>query len=622
MSYSRGKVQILYNHLPGALFAHDEYGHCKVTGIDLNELTDVNQAALADVVRDAIGQWREQWQHAGFPPVRNETDLARYFIVGEPTSVRFQPYPRAFVCQRCRRVSPLAELQRTHAQPGRCLDPQCGGSLTQLGFVQAHNCGRLDEIFINRDGCPEHGNRGLYFDDTGRVTTARWRCRLCGGAEISRLRQTPCRCDYTAHGTDDPNEQRLRFFPVTDPAVFKPQICPFVNFPRDEIGRLETPEARPFVLARIWGILGQPVAVALEKESQAGSDKSGEIAELIRALAELKPEHPRVIEWQRQHRATQTEELTPLRINRLLGTKSATELRVGRRMLEQVALLDSLSVTSVSDVATRLEAAGDKQQAERALAGAAWGKSHLGIAELRAIEDFPIGLCGIGFTRVKSDPGQTILTPFPQVGQRTPLYAVVTRTEAIYLQLCPARVAHWLYQNALLPSPPPADPEEAWAKMYHEIPAWGVGRSESSHMAPAAVAVRTLLHTISHVLLRHIEWSGYAAQSVGEYMLPDGLASVLYASRYTDTKVGGLLTLFEQGLGGWLESSHQAGADCVLDPFCAEEGGTCVGCLHREFNCTEFNRELSRAVLYGGSTPQQGQNALSFGPVVEGFWTS
>lgn len=350
------------------------------------------------------------------------------------------------------------------------MDSQCGGSLVQLGLVQAHNCGRLDEIFINRDGCPEHGTQGLYFGDTGRVTTARWRCRLCGGAEISRLRQTPCRCDYTTHGTDDPNEQRLRFFAVTDPAVFKPQICPFVNFPRDEIGRLETPEARPFVLARVWGILAQPVSVALDKESQAGSNNSCEVAELIRALAELNPKHPRVVEWEHQQLAVQQEELIPLRLKRLLGTTSATELRVGRRMLEQVALLDSLSVASVSDVATRLEAAGDKQQAERVVDAGVWAKKHLGIAELRVIEDFPIGLCGIGFTRVKSDPGQTILTPFPQVGQRTPIYAVVTRTEAIYLQLCPVRVAHWLYKNALLATPPPMNPDEAWAKMYHEIP--------------------------------------------------------------------------------------------------------------------------------------------------------
>src|ERR1043166_8055162 len=96
MSYSRGKVQILYNHLPGALFAHDEYGHCKVTGIELNELVEVNQAALADVVRDAVTQWRGEWQHAAFPSVRTEADLTRNFVVGEPVSVSFEPYPKAF----------------------------------------------------------------------------------------------------------------------------------------------------------------------------------------------------------------------------------------------------------------------------------------------------------------------------------------------------------------------------------------------------------------------------------------------------------------------------------------------------------------------------------------------
>jgi hypothetical protein len=125
---------------------------------------------------------------------------------------------------------------------------------------------------------------------------------------------------------------------------------------------------------------------------------------------------------------------------------------------------------------------------------------------------------------------------------------------------------------------------------------------------------------MSHVLLRHIEWSGYGAQSIGEYLIPEGLAFVLYASRYTDTKVGGLLTLFEQGLDRWLQSSHHAGGDCVMDPFCAEEGGACVGCLHREFNCTEFNRELSRAVLFGGTVAQQGAAVVPFGPAVSGFW--
>jgi hypothetical protein len=37
------------------------------------------------------------------------------------------------------------------------------------------------------------------------------------------LRQTPCRCDYTAHGTDDPNEQRL----IVD--VTTPRMAPMIR---------------------------------------------------------------------------------------------------------------------------------------------------------------------------------------------------------------------------------------------------------------------------------------------------------------------------------------------------------------------------------------------------------
>jgi hypothetical protein len=118
-----------------------------------------------------------------------------------------------------------------------------------------------------------------------------------------------------------------------------------------------------------------------------------------------------------------------------------------------------------------------------------------------------------------------------------------------------------------------------------------------------------------------VEWSGFSQNSVGEYLLPSSLACVLYANRYAETKIGGLTTLFEQRLGIWLSDSAQSGRDCVYDPFCTDEGGTCVGCLHREHNCPQFNRELSRAVLYGGPTPPA-ETGGEFGmPTIRrGYW--
>ena len=265
---------------------------------------------------------------------------------------------------------------------------------------------------------------------------------------------------------------------------------------------------------------------------------------------------------------------------------------------------------------------GDELHATRVLDAEQFAKARLGFAEIKALEDFPIGLCAVGFTRVKSDPSQTILVPFPAIGRKTPLFSVVTATEAIYIQLDPVRVLTWLQNNHIMAGLPAQTRSEAWSVLYRQIPGLGASKIQPGYNQPAASAVRTLLHTISHVLLRHIEWSGYAAQSVGEYLIPEGLACVLYASRYTDTKVGGLLTLFEQRIGEWLRESLQEGSDCVLDPFCAEEGGACVGCLHREFNCSAFNRELSRATLYGGPVPQYGLAALPFGSISHGYWST
>jgi hypothetical protein len=128
---------------------------------------------------------------------------------------------------------------------------------------------------------------------------------------------------------------------------------------------------------------------------------------------------------------------------------------------------------------------------------------------------------------------------------------------------------------------------------------------------------------MSHVLLRHVEWSGFSQNSVGEYLIPGALSGILYANRYAETKIGGLTTLFEHQLGIWLDDSSQSGRQCVYDPFCTDEGGTCVGCLHREYNCPQFNRELSRAVLYGGPTPPPELGSdLGVQVIDTGFWQS
>jgi hypothetical protein len=137
-------------------------------------------------------------------------------------------------------------------------------------------------------------------------------------------------------------------------------------------------------------------------------------------------------------------------------------------------------------------------------------------------------------------------------------------------------------------------------------------------MTPAAAYVEMLVHTMSHVLLDKIEWSGFASSSIGEYLMPDTLSFVIYANRYAEAKIGGLTTLFEQRLPLWLLDAAQSGRACVYDPLCSEDGGSCAGCLHREHNCPFFNARLSRAVLYGGKMPEDEQGRQS--TIRHGYW--
>jgi hypothetical protein len=243
----------------------------------------------------------------------------------------------------------------------------------------------------------------------------------------------------------------------------------------------------------------------------------------------------------------------------------------------------------------------------------------MGIRDMRIINDFPLALCAVGYTRTSRDPSRTVLTPFPvDENGKIPIFAISSETEALWFQLDPLRVVKWLLANGFATGNRPLSSQQASAWLYANLPGLQEAPYESSYSQPGAVAVRTLLHTLSHVFLRRVEWSGFAPSSVGEYLIPASLSFILYANRYAETKIGGLTTLFEQRLHTWLWDALQAGRECIYDPICADDGGSCAGCTHREHNCVLFNRELSRSTVYGGYTPQEGE--LQGAAVVQGYW--
>jgi hypothetical protein len=587
--FSRGQVQVLYSHLPGALFTHHAYNVCRVTSADISADAAINVRVVLESVREALARWDNPAWRIGFPPNADKRLKPEDFMVGPPRVVMFAPFPDQMQCQRCLGVFDSSKI--LSSRRGVC--PRCAGILVQFRFVQAHNCGRLAATFLPSKGCERHGFEKLFFDDTGRVVTARWRCRGCNNREIARLRQGPCQCVYAAHASGPHDEGKMRLYSATDPAVFRSRVAAFVNFRDDVLRPLESDEASGLVFARIWGILDQPVKDALEASQSAASQLDPRARDLLERLAKVAPDDPAVADYRRLGAGAERTARVVDDVRGVLALDPGTPIPTSRGAREHVAILDQVNSETPASAAQQLLQIGDVEGAGRLGEAATYAHDALGVRDIRVLDDFPIGLCAYGFMRVSANPHEACLNAFPAVDGRTPLYTIATKTEAIYCQLNESRVVAWLLANRLIAS----SLDQPWSTLYRIA---RIGDPDSIELA--AIAVRSLLHTISHTILRNIELSGYSAQSIGEYLLPEGLAFVVYANRHTETKIGGLLTLFQQRLLEWLRTAQQSGRDCAFDPFCGDDGGACVGCLHREHNCPAFNAELSRALLYGGNS--------------------
>jgi hypothetical protein len=614
-AFTRGQTQVLYRHLPQAIFAHDDYGLCKVESVALSEV-DVNRDALFDALTDALSRWTNPRFRDKYPDPRDLTKRSRY-AVGEPREVRFAPYPLLFRCRTCERVVRYADLAKRRAPLGKC---QCGGPLVRLSYVQAHNCGRLEELQFPYKRCPKgHGPEHIAFYDPGRVRQARWYCKLCN-SDIQGLRMTPCKCAYNdSLPPGSPTyEKWLKVVPTGDPSLYIAHTLAFANFPEDREGRVKSAkDGLGLMLARTWGLVNEPVAKIVkdrERASTAGGDD-----ELVEALRKLDPNHPLVKKYD-EERATPVGQQVLDRVAALLNDDATLLSAPPRRWLvEHTTLLDATDLSDATTVAAMLRRRGDNEGAKEIEEAQQHARSLLGIDAIRVVNDFPLALCAFGYTRTARDPNRTMITPFPPDDSgKIPIFALASETEALWFQLDPVRVVAWLRDNGLAAGPMPSTAADAWAYIYRELPGLRQSAYEPQYNEPASAAVRTLIHTMSHVFLRRIEWSGFAPSSVGEYLISGSLSFILYANRYADTKIGGLTTLFEQRLSTWLWDAVQAGQECIYDPLCVDEGGSCAGCTHREHNCPFFNRELSRSTLYGGHMPQSSE--LAGMVLAQGFW--
>jgi Domain of unknown function (DUF1998) len=215
----------------------------------------------------------------------------------------------------------------------------------------------------------------------------------------------------------------------------------------------------------------------------------------------------------------------------------------------------------------------------------------------------------LGFTRITA-PERGELEPAKRValthGRPTWVPAVDRRGEGIFLELDESAVRSWAAAAER------TDRIRALRNAYNQ---WRFNRG---HLPDSQfpIARFTLLHTLSHLLIRQVSLEcGYSSASLRERLYigtaQRPTAGVLLSTSASDSEgtLGGLVSLgTKRHLTRLLDLAFDDAQFCSLDPLCAEHvpsspsdalhGAACHACLFAsETTCEANNRWLDRAVL-------------------------
>lgn len=219
MREMRSGSQILFGHLPEQTVDADG-GVWKVKRWnDPKTVTTIDTGALREELIRAAYPWKEASpsQDGGFVDDLLAHKPVRVHALNREEGVYCEPFPRLFMCQRCKRLHDDAM--------GRC---KCGATARrgQLPFVGYHEaCGAIKTPYVRK--CPKHGQRAVRFPGTASAAELVFYCPECPpGTFLDRGFGASCDCalggvlSFTVHRSGN---------------VFKPRGISMINPPRREI---------------------------------------------------------------------------------------------------------------------------------------------------------------------------------------------------------------------------------------------------------------------------------------------------------------------------------------------------------------------------------------------------
>ena len=569
----RGINQVLFYFTPRRTFDSD--GIYMVDRIEGEELTGINRRLLTRYISHGISRFRFR----GFPP---RPDNPEGYVFLKPKRVIAFLYPPVYRCISCRRVVLVDHPDR---MPGNVMKCQvCGGILRQIHHVMVCRCGNIQEMRIPE--CKEHGTRSIDLDDANKERYADfvWRCLECGRIVDRSLRRVCSACGSRMEPAVHRSSKAYQVHHVT-----------LIDFPEAEPALLESPENVCLLLGALLKVFRHP-----EERLSDYLDMDDQL--LIQVARKYPGKAEELMRIFRESSESRRQEIIQ-RVREIAGETLIDSIRPRTvRIYEFLRVMEdeNIGVRSLRDM---IEA--DGIQGGQARSSMEFLRK-FGISDIYYTSGFPVLTAVYGYTRLWSyeneGTGEYVLTAFPPVQGKTPVYATRNLSEAIIIQLDPVSVYRWLWNNGQFRGDIPESREVCHVEILRRMESVeryspSAGKSEFTRI------VFGLQHTISHLLMRQASvLSGMERTSIGEFHFPEALSFAIYSIAAEGTPLGGFLTLIEQNLREWIRGAFDAGKYCIYDPVCRSHEASCHACTHvSEMSCQFFNDPgyLNRNLIYG-----------------------
>lgn len=588
----RSRTQVLFSNLPESVYMHQSGVVVRTTRVEGRSGDTINRRVVLSEIEAYLSAWSDE-DRLGLELPSRLPESAYQFIT--PELVYWQLWPLVFECSRgdCGRLVSFQREQDVARSP-RCAT--CGGRLRQLRYLSAHDCTRAVPMFL--PPCPDgHGYEDLVFDDTGSFLSSVFRCRGtgCNGRVVRRTAQSPCSCQSAGQ-----ERAMMRAHTVRDTRVWHPHSVNLINFRSESFRRLqESPYRGAIAIASYIGVLGPNgnLAPAVAEADQAGDAPSQRSSPEAWASREIELRGIGLTEDEiAAIRARLGPPATGLAALPDIGD-AVVELGASRPVVERAAVYDrdELARISLGETRQRLVERGEAGAAD-VVSEALTMSERLGLEEVAITWSFPVALAAFGYTRETKVRGEGKIRSFARRGEydgATPVFTATSETEAALVTLRATRVVAWLQRSGLVSTSTTTSEAEARGQIL------GLFADEASNPSPPH-AVRSLIHTMSHTLLRSLDDAavGLSESALAEWVVPETLTFALYVASFRSYTLGSLWTLLNSRCLEWLETAHDASLICENDPICHQSSPrACERCLFVAFGCPRFNADLDRSVL-------------------------